>query len=228
MGLPKHINGWKIVLAVAILLVGVGITTCTVTKKTIKSKYEAAASSAPFDAIIVPGIPFDGGDWHLVMKMRVYWSILLFNQGLTKNIIYSGSSVYTPYVEAEVMKRYALELGIPEKHIFTETRAEHSTENVYYSYHLAKANGFDHLALATDPFQTKMVKRFMRKHFKNKIDIIPTDYEKIDSLMQRPDPTIDTVGLKVENFISIKERESWWKRFKGTLGHNIDFAAFDQ
>lgn len=227
MGFLRRINWLKILFGGLILLIAGVITTCSITKKNIKTKYEQAASGEPFDAIIVPGVPFDGNTWQVVMKMRVYWSLHLYQKGLTKNIIYSGSSVYSPYVEAEVMKRYAMELGIPEENTITETRAEHSTENVFYSYHLAKEQGFTRIALATDPFQTKMVKRFMRKHFKTQIDIIPIDYDQIGTLMEQPDPKIDTTGLRVDNFVSIKERESWWKRFKGTLGDNIKYEEFE-
>lgn len=226
MGFLKRVNWLKILIIALILLTGGVVTTCSITKKNIKTKYQEALNSEPFDVIIVPGVPFDGDTWHMVMKMRVYWSFHLFEKGLTKNIIYSGSSVYSPYVEAEVMKRYAMVLGIPEENILTESRAEHSTENVFYSFHLAKENGYSKIALATDPFQTKMVKKFMRKHFKNQIEIIPINFEIIDEKMDQPDPKIDTTGLWVENFVSIKDRESWWKRFKGTLGENINYEEF--
>lgn len=224
--LPR--NNWlKILLGIFIVLIGFVITTCSVTKKNIQRKYEQAVDSKPFDAIIVPGVPFEGDTWQMIMKMRVYWSLHLYEKGIAKNIIYSGSSVYSPYIEAEVMKRYAEELGIPAENIITEPRAEHSTENVYYSYHLAKQHDFKRIALATDPFQTKMVIKFVRKHFKNKLEIIPIDYERIESLMEQPDPKIDTTGLHVDNFVSITERESWWKQFQGTLGNNIDFSEFE-
>src|SRR5690606_38309843 len=101
----------------------------------------ASLAHAPFDAIIVPGVPYDGVHWSETMMARVKWSKYLYDKGYAKNIIYSGSAVYTPYVEADIMALYAQSMGIPEEHIFSETRAEHSTENVYYSYRLAKEHG---------------------------------------------------------------------------------------
>jgi len=38
----------------------------------------------PFDAIIVPGVPYDGENWSGTMKIRVHWSKYLYDQGYTK------------------------------------------------------------------------------------------------------------------------------------------------
>lgn len=188
-------------------------------------KLQDAKQNAPYDAIIVPGVPYEGEEWSDVMKIRVYWSKYLFDRQICKNIIYSGSAVYTPYHEAQVMRAYAIELGIPEEHIFMDTLAEHSTENLYYSYCLAQTLGFQNVALATDPFQNKMLKGFNRKMRKNlgaHITFIPLviDSLKRDTLYTPP-LKLDT--LEVSPFVSIKEREGFWERFKGTRGKKIDW-----
>ncbi|MBW6482225.1 MAG: YdcF family protein [Vicingaceae bacterium] len=116
----------------------------------------------------------------------------MYDKGITKNVIYSGSAVYSPYYEAEIMALYAQTIGIPKENIFAETKAEHSTENVYYSYKKAKNLGFEKIALATDPFQSKMVKSFITKKMKAPIAIIPMVYDSlktIESIMI--DPQID-------------------------------------
>lgn len=40
------------------------------------------------------------------------------------------------------------------------------------------------------------------------------------------DPVLDFSALKVENFTALPEREGFWKRFRGTRGHNIDKNAY--
>ena len=66
--------------------------------------YHKALAQAPFDVIIVPGIPYDGKSWsNNVMKDRVVWSCFLYSRGIARNIIYSGSAVYTPYTEGKIM-----------------------------------------------------------------------------------------------------------------------------
>ena len=186
-----------------------------------KNTYKRTVKYAPYDAIIVPGVPYHGKEWNDVMKMRVYWSYLLYKKGIAKNIIYSGSAVYTPYYEAIVMKLYAEKLGIPDSVILTDTIAEHSTENLWYSYKLAKKAGFKKIALATDPFQTFVVQKFKRDNNLN-IRAIPVIFEEVDTFMKLKSPIINPAPAFDKNFISIEKRESKFKQFKGTLGFNIE------
>ncbi|MCB0755368.1 MAG: YdcF family protein [Flavobacteriales bacterium] len=195
----------------------IGIASCNSTR----SAFEAAKPRMPFDAVIVPGVPFDTA-WSDVMRARVLWSHYLYTEGLTKNVIYSGSAVYSPYIESRIMAEYAKELGIPEENIFTEERAEHSTENVFYSYYLAKDLGMENIALATDPFQTKMVKSFAKK---KKLDIayVPAMFDVIGINYGGTSVNIDPSAARVENFVPLPEREGFFKRFAGTMGKNLKY-----
>jgi len=181
--------------------------------------------NAPYDAIIVPGVPFDGETWSETMHARVLWSKYLFDNGYTKNIIYSGSAVYTEYEEAAIMAKYAEAMGIPKEHIYTDPRAEHSTENIYYSYQVAKKNNFKTLALATDPFQANSMRTFVKK-FDFPIDFLPIVFDTL-KMQDQTTPKIDPTTAKVEHFVSIKERESFGKRLKGTMGQNICWQEED-
>lgn len=197
------------------------ITIILVSSSCTRFLNKIAVKHAPYDAIIVPGVPYHGEEWNNAMKLRVYWSYLLFKRGMTEHIIYSGSAVYTEYYEAEIMKLYAIQLGVPEEIILTDTIAEHSTENLWYSHKLAHQNGLKKLALATDPFQNAMVSSFKRYHNLN-IKSIPVIFADVDSFMRAPSPKIDPSSAIDKNFKSIEERESKFKQFRGTLGLNID------
>ena len=208
--------------AVILLLAG-----CSFLAKFYPSADKVYAQSmlhAPFDAIIVPGVPFEGESWATVMKLRVYYSLHLYKRGIAKNIIYSGSAVYTPYYEGRIMALYGAALGIPKEHIFEEIRAEHSTENLYYSYKLARKLGFKKIALATDPFQTNMIRRFRKKH-KLPIALLPLNFDTMRTY-DKIEPKIDPSSAFDSNFVSIIERESFFKRLNGTRGKNIDFNKF--
>jgi len=185
-----------------------------------KYAYKLSLKHAPYDAIIVPGVPFNGKEWSDIMKMRVYWSYLLYKRGVSEHIIYSGGAVYSPYYEAEIMKLYAIKLGIPDSVIFTDTIAEHSTENLWYSYKLAKQKGFETIALATDPFQNFMTRKFKIDNGLN-IRALPMIFEQVDTFMSLKSPLIDPSPAFKRNFISIENRESKLKQFFGTLGLNI-------
>lgn len=196
--------------------------------KSTKKLLKEAEENGPYDLIIVPGIPFEKDQWSRTMKARVYWSKYLFDKGLAKNIMYSGGAVYTPYVEAEVMALYGEAIGIPRENIFTETKAEHSTENIYYSYKKAQKLNFNHIALATDPFQTKMLRRFVRKKVSKDIDCIPMVFDTLKTMEQTMiDPTINFDSLKVKDFQSLPEKQGFWKRLRGTRGLNIDKKAYE-
>jgi hypothetical protein len=142
--------------------------------------------------------------------------------------MYSGSAVYTPYYEAKIMALYAQALGIPAKNIFTEIRAEHSTENVYYSYKKAKQLGFKKIALASDPFQTRMLRRYIRKKVSADVDLLPFVIDTLKMMEpQMTDPKIDFEQATKKEFIALPQREGFWKRFRGTRGLNVDTTFYN-
>ncbi len=202
----------------AFLIVTVFLTHCSFSRYANRS-YAQAKKEKPFDVIIVPGVPYEPKSVSSVMQMRVLWAKHLYDSGYANNIIFSGSSVYSPFIEAVAMKVIADSLGIPSDHTFSESKAEHSTENVYYSWKMAKSMGFKKIALATDPFQSALLKSFIKKYCPE-VKSIPIVIDKI-SLADNPLPAIDTTSAYVANFVSIVDRESFWKRFSGTRGKRI-------
>lgn len=203
------------------MLLLVSLSGCWGQKKARKI-YGHNITKAPFDAIIITGVPYDGKSWQEVMMLRVYWAKYLYENGYTRHIIFSGSAVYTPYLESEVMRLYALRLGIPDEVIFTESQAEHSVENVYYSLLLGYDQGFENMALATDPYQLY----FMRKVFKKRkvtLSYLPIDYEILKAI-EKPEPVIEPLSARVDNFVPLTEREGFFERLRGTRGMAVDFS----
>ena len=110
-------------------------------------------------------------------------------------------------------------MGIPADHTFSETKAEHSTENIYYSWKMAKAMGFQKIALSTDPFQARVLGSFMRKYTPGVI-AIPIVYDRLD-IKGKTLPVINFAPAFATNFVNIKKREGFWERFAGTLGKRV-------
>jgi hypothetical protein len=213
-------------MAITIQLFTIIFQSCSFTEKTTKQLYNESKEKT-YDVVVVPGVPFENGQWSRTMKARVYWSKFLFDRGIAKNIMYSGSSVYSPYYEAEIMSLYAQAIGIPRENILTEIKAEHSTENIYYSYRKAKLLGFDRIALASDPFQTKLLRRYTRKKVSPNVKLIPMVMDSMKIMeSQMADPIIDPRNAINKDFISITERENFWKRWRGTRGQNVDTSAY--
>jgi uncharacterized SAM-binding protein YcdF (DUF218 family) len=191
----------------------------------VQKCYEKNLELQPYDAIIVPGIPFRNGNWDIIMKGRVLWSVYLYQHGYVKNIIYSGSAVYSPYVEGKIMALYAEKLSVKRENIFVESRAEHSTENVYYGCLIAKKNGFKKIAVATDRFQSRTLADFLpkvRRKTHVMLKSLPMQ-ENLLAAMPHDDPVIDYKTAQVDSFVSIVDRQSKLKRFWGTMGKNIKY-----
>lgn len=191
-----------------------------------RRKYFARAQRHIYDMLIVPGIPYDGKQWNFIMKGRVYWAKYLFDKGMVKNIMFSGSAVHTPWFEGKIMALYAKAIGIPETNIFTEDDAEHSTENIFFSYKKAREMGFAKIAFASDPIQSKALRRFIKQKVSAEIALIPMVYQYLRKMdMEMCDPFINAESAFVQNFTPLKEREKFYKRWNGTLGKNISNRA---
>ncbi|PZF72769.1 YdcF family protein [Taibaiella soli] len=201
------------------------LLSCFSSKKSQREAYQKAQQIGPFDAVIVPGVPFKDGRWDTVMKARVLWSWVLYKNGVVKNIIYSGGAVYSPYIEAKIMGLYAQQLGIPRENIYYDSLAQHSTENVYYSYLLAKQLGFKTIALATDPFQSLMLRGYTKRRFATDIFHLPFSTDSI-SKFNYLNPVIDPQSAFVSPWESITKKKGFWARFRGTLGRDIDWAPY--
>lgn len=202
------------------------MTQCMLFHPSAKKTNENYISNAPYDVIIVPGYPHNKEEgWSQIVKMRILWAKKLYDEGSTKNIMFSGSAVYSPYIESQVMSKYAIALGIPKEHIFTEENARHSTENLYYSYTRAKELGFTKIALASDPFQTNMLRSF-KKRFKIDVGLLPVVFGTLDN-MDMGKPEIDAQDALVNNFIPISKSETFTERINGTLGNNIRWKEED-
>ncbi len=219
-----NLRTWTIILASGLLSI---FGSCSYSsRKTVKLYNQAKIQS--YDMVVVPGVPLENGTWSRVMKARIYWAKHLYDKGIAKNIMFSGNAVYTPYVEAEIMALYAEAIGIPRKNIFTEVKAEHSTENIYYSYKKAKKLNFFKIALASDPFQTKMLKRFTRLRVDKDVTLIPIIFDTLRSIEPHmKDPVIEISKAFVADFTSLPDRKSFRTRLKGTMGKDLDKTAYD-
>lgn len=199
-------------------------------QKFAQKYFAKAKQAAPYDVVIVTGIPYnDSTNSGLIFAARVLWAKYLYDHGIAKNIIFSGSAVSTPYYEGKAMKIVADSLGVPADHTFAEIRAEHSTENAWYGMKMARKMGFKRMALAADPFQVKMLRGFLKKRCEN-MDYIPIVYDSVihdKNNWHAQIPKVDFTGAYEPKFIKLSDRESFFTRFAGTRGKHINFEEKD-
>ncbi len=208
--------------AVVYIFIILCFTSCILFRPGPDKSLRNVIRNKPLDVIIVPGVPLQNGKWDSIMKARVLWSVYLFQSGITKNIIYSGSAVYSKWIEGKGMALYGEALGVNKEHVYIDSLAEHSTENVFYGYKQAKLLGFNKIGVASDPFQCALLYRFAKKRFKTKIYMIPVVFDTLKTLYQ-PDPIINADLAIKQNFVSIVDNQTFRQRWRGTRGKNIKF-----
>jgi uncharacterized SAM-binding protein YcdF (DUF218 family) len=205
---------------VYMLLITIAVGTSSCGKIFTHATYQRAQQRGAYDAVIVPGFPYhaDAKNINTIYKIRIYWAYHLYKTGMARNIIFSGGAVHTPYVEARIMAEYAKELGVPEEHIIIEDRAEHSTENLFYGYELAKERGLRRVAVATDPFQSEMI-RYLTMKDNLPVEFIPAVVGIITKeYWNTYELSIDPSTAMVDDFVPLKQRLSKEERRRGTAG----------
>lgn len=182
--------------------------------------YEEAKRDVPYDVIIVPGVPYRDKSMVDVMNFRVRWAKHLYDEGIAKNVIFSGGAVYTPYVEGKIMALMGEKIGIPKGHIFVESRAEHSTENMYFGYQMAKKMGFERIAIASDQYQSFMLSEVHERFKLYGLDFLPIKVSFMRSVDKSP-IIINPQEAFVSDFVALPERQSFAERLKGTRGKYV-------
>jgi hypothetical protein len=192
----------KYLLIIAVIILLLFKTGSYVLRKSVAETYRESISEAPFDVIIVPGIPYDSANPNKMMKARMFWAKNLYEKGVTRNIIFSGDAVHSPYIEGKCMKIIADSMGIPADKTFSESKALHGTENIELGMELARTLGFKKMAIATDPFQFAYLRYYEKRTI---ISYLPMPVDCMKTY-DRPLPAIDTRDVKVDNFVPLKER----------------------
>lgn len=194
----------KIYFKVSVLLVFLSaIQSCSLETRVSRFN-QRNLSKAPFDAVIVPGYPFDAASNSILFNVRMFFAKELYDKGIARNIIFSGAATHTHFIEAEIMKTFADSLGIPSKHTFAEPRALHSNQNALYGKKFAKELGFKNVVVATDPYQFSYM-TLLLKIYTPRMGIV-SFLPKEMPIYNKDLPTIDTSRLIVPDFVPLKNR----------------------
>ena len=97
------------------------------------------------------------------MKKRVEKAVELWKERKVRYLLLSGGAVANPYVEAEVMKKYALELGVPEQYLVLEKRADCTYRNLKYGAVTMKNCGFSDCAVVTSGWHLRKADHYARE-----------------------------------------------------------------
>ncbi|MCA0173005.1 YdcF family protein [Bacillus sp. RAR_GA_16] len=108
------------------------------------------------DAMIVLGYPAKkDGSMTPILRERIIKATDLYHTGIAEVIICSGASVANNYVEAEIMARALVELGVDSSHIIRETKAKGTYENLVKSREIMHERGLKKAVIVTSPWHLR-------------------------------------------------------------------------
>ncbi len=105
------------------------------------------------DAIVILGAAvYPSGKPSPTLIRRVEWGIELLKRGEAQWLLASGGAGGREPSEAQVMRRIAVERGIPYQHILLEERAESTWENARECAKIIREQGWRQVILVTDSY----------------------------------------------------------------------------
>lgn len=117
-----------------------------------------------YDCAVVCGyFANDDGTPSELMKTRVEKAVRLWKRKKVDCLILSGAAVYNEHVEAEVMRRYARELGVPDSEIIIEDRAVSTYHNMLYSKEIMESHYLKDCVVVTNGWHLRKADHYARK-----------------------------------------------------------------
>jgi len=106
---------------------------------------------------------------------RARYAVYLYKDGYSQNIIFSSGYTYI-YNDAENMKLFAVSMGVPEKNIILEEKANNSYENVMFSKKILNENKWRSVLLVSSLYNMRRTELVFNKCAKNiKVIYAPVD-----------------------------------------------------
>lgn len=113
------------------------------------------------DVIIIPSGTGDGG--------RIRYGVSLYRKGFAPKILLSGSSYLVEETGIDLMKVYALSLGVSEGDIWADHDSGSTVENALIAKEIANKNNFRSALVITSPTHSRRTKwsltKFSQKRF---------------------------------------------------------------
>ena len=109
--------------------------------------------SGKFDVIVVLGAAvWEHGEPSPALRRRILHAVDLFHSGAAGTLLVTGGVGKYPPSEAQVMRRLAMERGVPEEKIFVEETAKSTLESAMVSAGIIKRNNWKTALIVTDRY----------------------------------------------------------------------------
>ena len=97
------------------------------------------------------------------MKSRVEKAVELWKAEKVKYLLLSGGAVRNEHIEANVMKNYAMELGVPESAIFVETESVSTYHNMMFAKDIMKEQQLENCVVITNSWHLRKANHYAKK-----------------------------------------------------------------
>ena len=127
--------------------------------------YLADEELHPADVIVVlgygPPVDKEGRPADELVR-RVKAGVELYQAGLAPVIIMTGGNTYKEYYESEVMKKVAVEMGVPPGAVLEERQAMDTIGNARYSAELMREHGWSSCIVVSSPYHLKRARKLFQ------------------------------------------------------------------
>ncbi|MBQ5676337.1 MAG: YdcF family protein [Lachnospiraceae bacterium] len=97
------------------------------------------------------------------MKSRVDKAVELWKKEKVKYLLLSGGAVRNEHTEAYVMKKYAMELGVPEDVILVEKEAVSTYHNMLYAKEIMAGKNLENCVVVTNSWHLRKANHYAKK-----------------------------------------------------------------
>ena len=118
-------------IIIAIIIVFIINTIVAMSTKNQIINRKEASQLENVDCIIVLGAGIWGNGPSPMLEDRLNEAISLYNENVSAKIVMSGDHGKVDYDEVNVMKKYAIEKGVPSENIFMDHAGFSSYESIY-------------------------------------------------------------------------------------------------
>ena len=116
------------------------------------------------DCAIICGYPAnEDGTISSILKSRIDLGIDLYMTHQVRYLIVSGGAIHNAYNEAEVMRDYATEKGVPKENILIENQAKSTYHNMLYSKKIMDTHHFHNCFVITNSWHMIKAKHYAKK-----------------------------------------------------------------
>ncbi|MEC0169433.1 YdcF family protein [Paenibacillus graminis] len=170
-------------LILLVICIAAGLLWCA----SVFGRINSAATTNPMqeaDVGIILGMAMWGDKPSPGLKERLDYGLELYREGIFPRFIVSGGldRADYKYTEAEGMKNYLVEQGVPENAVILENKSTSTYENLKFSQKLMQSKGFNTAVIITHTFHGQRALEIAQKLNYNRPELGLTDSQVMSML----------------------------------------------